>query len=99
MARSAANCRLKVLTLLIARQASRTAVRFTWYGTDSHSGFSSLQLRHHHAGDVSPRCRYARLQNLNHQVVDPSTRVQPGCYPGLLLLHSDRPLSCAIAAR
>ena len=49
-------------------------------------GMQHLQLRHHHASDVSPRCRYARLQNLNRQVVGPATRVQPGRYHGLLLL-------------
>ncbi len=45
-----------------------------------------LQLRHHHASDVPPRGRYARLQDFNRQVVGPSAGVQPGCYPGLLLL-------------
>ena len=58
---------------------------FHLVGNVSPLGMQQFQLRHHYTGDVLPHRRYAMLQNLNRQVVGPSTRVQPRGYPCLLL--------------
>ena len=51
---------------------------FHLVGNVSPLGMQQFQLRHHYTGDVLPHRRYARLQNLNRQVVGPAAGVQPG---------------------
>ena len=79
---------LPVALLDVAHRQARVPHRRPLHlvGNVSPLGMQQFQLRHHHTGDVPPRCRYARLQNLNRQVVGPAAGFQPGGYHGLLLL-------------
>ncbi len=51
----------------MARQASRTAIRFTWYGTASHSGCRSFSSAITMAAMCCQNRRDTRLQDLNRR--------------------------------